>query len=222
MNADGHLDLVIDNRDQLGLVVLHGDGQGEFASPGSAIAVEGQPYLGFALGDINGDGLIDVVTPNTNHVAVVISDTGSNFAVKQSIPMSAVFAVDVGDFNGDKHLDLIAASSSGAVHVYLGKGAGLFNLDSIRSVQVGSGAKQLITGDFNGDGTDDAAVATWGGTLHLLSLTPQYELKSQTVDTGLIKAPWGIAAGDLNGDRVAELVLTDGKGSQLNIYSISK
>lgn len=222
INADGHMDVVIDNRDQSGLLVLPGNGTGEFENPGTEISVKGAPYLGFALGDINNDGLIDVVTPNANSVSVLTHSKNFDFKFKQTISMSGVFAVGLADFDGDRNLDLIAASSQGAVHLYLGLGNGLFKSDTAGSVQLSEGAKLLITGDFDGDGFDDAVISNWNGGVHLLRFSKQQAFEKTALDMGKISAPWGLAGGDFNGDGQDEIVLTDGTTQLLQIYSMPK
>lgn len=221
LNADGQVDVLLDSRDQAGVWVLSGNGRGDLNSPGRMIDVQGAPYLGFALADLNGDGLIDLVTPNNHTVSVAFNSASADFTVRQTIDMPGAFAVGLADLNGDQHIDLIAAASGGAVKVFLGQGQGQLADQAAAQLHLGQGAKQLITGDFNGDGKDDAVVANWSGSLHLLSML-QDALHSQALDLGQINNPWGLSSGDLNGDGHAEIVLTDGTGNRLNIYAGQK
>jgi hypothetical protein len=62
--------------------------------------------------------------------------------------------IAVGDFNNDGLLDFAVGSESG-IQIYLGKGAGIFQLPVNISTQA---ASSMVTGDFNGDGNLDLAV----------------------------------------------------------------
>lgn len=70
INGDSHPDLLVDNRDHHGVLLLAGKGDGSFVSPGINIKVGGDPYLGFAIGDINGDNALDIVTPNERALGI--------------------------------------------------------------------------------------------------------------------------------------------------------
>ena len=55
LDNDGLLDLVVDHRGDQGLLILRGLGDGHFESPGLLVGVGGDPYRGFALGDLDND-----------------------------------------------------------------------------------------------------------------------------------------------------------------------
>jgi hypothetical protein len=156
----------VDNRDAEGLLILRGTGVGIFDSPGTPIGVGGDPYRGMAVGDINGDGRVDLVTPNPTDVGILLnmSDEGIvAFEQLDTVSADASFAVALGNFNGDEWPDIIAASDEGSslVEVFMGDGQGTFKLTEESPFELAPGGKRVVVGDFNGDDIDDAAVACY-------------------------------------------------------------
>jgi FG-GAP-like repeat len=73
------------------------------------------------------------------------------------------FAVAVGDFNSDGHVDLaVANSDDGTVSILLGNGSGGFTQPTGTPIAVGASPRSVAIGDFNGDGHADLAVVDSG------------------------------------------------------------
>jgi hypothetical protein len=129
LDRDGHVDLLVDHRDAGGVRVLRGTGGGRFAR-GAVVDVGGDPYRGMALGDLDGDGRLDLVTPNPRAVGVLLNasdEDGIAFTPLATVDADAPFAVALADLDGDGRLDLVAASEGSAlVEVFLGDGRGGF------------------------------------------------------------------------------------------------
>jgi len=221
LDQDGHVDLIVDSRDEFGVFVLRGLGQGTFDAPGIGINVEGAPYLGFAIGDINGDKRPDLVTPNARDVSVMLSVNSSPLAFNrsQSVIFASPFAVELADMNGDGHLDLIVASNQGgsSVGVFLGNGSGQFSIDADATFRVATGAKSIAIGDINGDGLSDAVVSSWNSDVRII-YGDASDFTSTELPLGELETPWGVAIGDLNGDGRDDLIVTDGVSSVANLY----
>lgn len=220
LDDDGALDLVVDHRDGEGLLVLRATGHGAFESPGVLVPVGGDPYRGMAIGDINGDGRLDLVTPNPREVGVRLrSDAeGIEFVAGSSVPAGAPFAVELADMNGDGKLDLIAGSDEGSplVHVYWGDGSGGFAEADSSPFRFASGAKNIASGDFDGDGVADVAVTCYQSRDVLLLIGGSGALRSATVHGG--EHPWGLSAIDLNGDETDDLVVADEANARITVY----
>ncbi len=217
LDGDGHVDLIVDHRARGGLLVLRGLGQGAFDTPGTVVGVGGDPYLGLAAGDLNGDSRLDLVTPNPDEVGVLLSTGSSGMGFRRAPPVGAAspFGVALADFDGDGLLDLIAASDGGAslAEIFLGDGRGGFREAGTAPFRMAAGAKNIAVGDVNGDGVGDALVSSWNSDL-LVVLGASY----QAFRLHGIENPWGLAVVDLNQDGKDDLVIADGVRSLVTVY----
>ncbi len=120
VNGDKNLDLAIDSHDSYGVVLLLGDGKGGLTlAPNSPIVMkEGQhPHThGLAMGDINGDRKLDLITANNadNDVSIAFGDGRGGFTRAPNTfavgPSPYPFAL--GDVNNDGRLDIITTASA--------------------------------------------------------------------------------------------------------------
>ena len=209
------------------------------AGPAGAGAVFGgaQTYpAGFGASqsvaaDFNGDGIADlaVVNPcNSSYcgsgypsVAILIANGDGTFqapvmyATGSYQPMS----VAVGDFNGDGAADLVVASQCassvscgiGQVSVLLGNGDGTFQAPVPYPAGTGS-SYFVVTGDFNGDGNLDLAVAdqTSANSVVVIMLGNGDGTFQAPVSysTGAPSAAF-LAVGDFNNDGAADLAVAN-------------
>jgi hypothetical protein len=85
------------------------------------------------LGDLDGDGNLDVSTGNgtSNSGAIVLGDGAGNLALRQIMPAPGfVVATDLGDLDGDGDLDWVLSSfSGGRWTLYENDGAANFTFD---------------------------------------------------------------------------------------------
>ena len=220
LNADGHVDLVVDHREAEGMLTLRGRSEGRFDSTGQVVNVGGDPYRGMALGDLNEDGQLDLVTPNPSKVGVFLNTSSDQIAFTDaaSVPAAAPFAVALGDLNGDDRLDLIAASDEGSplVELFFGDGEGGFEEAPDSPVQFAPGAKKIAIGDFNGDGTADAAVSSYDSSDVLVLLGGPESIRTDFLPSG--EHPWGMAVADFNADGKDDLVIADDATRRATVY----
>jgi uncharacterized protein (TIGR03437 family) len=123
----------------------------------------------FEASDLNGDGNNDFVTVNFNPPGVVVElgrSTGRYESPVRYNTDPTPEALLLADFNGDGRDDLAVAAAgllpqnSGGVAILLGNANG--TLAPAVSYKAGVAPTSLTTGDFNGDGRLDLAVANRG------------------------------------------------------------
>ncbi|WP_299941914.1 VCBS repeat-containing protein [uncultured Microbulbifer sp.] len=219
LDSDNRVDLIVDSRDDNGMRYFKGLANGSFTTPGQLINAGGDPYRGFAIGDINGDGRIDMVTPNPREIGIV-THTGSNspsFTLKKLAPYVSPFVVELAEMNGDGKLDMLVGSNGSSVTVIPGNGDGTFNEANKTAITTPPGAKQIAVGDINDDGLEDALVANWSGEL-LAVLGNKTKVETIRFKDANIPNPWGVALADLNGDGNSDLIIADGDSKAAVVY----
>lgn len=218
LDEDGHLDLVVDDRDRERLLVVRGVGDGTF-EPGPPVPVGGDPYRGMFLADLDGDGHLDVATPNPRAVAVQFGNGDGTFRPGPRLEASGFrpFSVAAGDFDGDGIPDLAAGSGEGrgAVALWRGTGRGGFEPVPDSPYPIAPGPTALATGDVNGDGADDLLATSYVGDGLAVLLGGDAGFRVTRIE--LDDHPWGVAAGDLNGDGRTDIVTANDGGPRITL-----
>jgi hypothetical protein len=175
MNGDGVLDVVASYFK--GPRIWLGDGKGHFrsASDGLPSPQIGGLYRGLDIGDVNEDGLLDLVAANdVNGPEVYLQQPGGTWKamgdVMPSLQNGAV-GVAFGDFNKDGHLDIMVAGRQikelGSNYgLYLLQGDGKGNFKELPDTNLPASGLSVswgvAVGDINEDGLLDFAAATGG------------------------------------------------------------
>ncbi len=205
-DGDGKLDLAVSNYEDSSVSILLGNGDGTF-QPQSTLSTLAKPF-GIAVGDLNGDGIPDLVVGNDSAdggLNIFLGNGSGGFTEGIALegghcPRQPVLA----DINHDGNLDLVVGNSCGiGVEVYLGKGDGTFAAPTLLSGS--AGVSSLVVADLNGDGILDLAAASQG--------TDQLDLYLGVEGGGFERAASitlpginSLAAADMNSDGKVDLI----------------
>lgn len=228
VNVDGYPDLVVADHCS-GAFVYLGDGSGQWqpvtealypqeaipADAGSATAMMYKGAEDIDVGDVDGDGLLDLLVGSSDQggINVYLGDgTGRNWKrSSEGLPTSGwTNRLMLVDMNGDERLDIAAAYCMGP-RVWLNDGEGAWTPAS-------TGLPEPITyglftglavGDVNEDGRVDIAVANWvdGPEVHLQQEDGSWR-KSPDVFPEMRGGAIGLALGDIDGEGHLDIVVS--------------
>ena len=233
-NGDGIPDLAVSNtttafQSNGSVAVFLGNGDGTY-KPATVYTSAGLTTSGVAVGDFNGDHILDLALVDQcsdsecsgGSVSILLGNGDGTFGEATQYLTGATLSdwVAVGDFNGDGKPDLVVSDSCGgtcgSVSVLLGNGDGSFQPAHVYT----SGGIQpnfVAVGDFNNDKKLDLAVAntcadgscTTGGLVGILLGNGDGTFQNAV---GYASGGFGaqsLAIGDLNGDGKQDLAVAD-------------
>jgi fibronectin-binding autotransporter adhesin len=179
-----------------------------------------------AAGDVNGDGLDDIVTGADSgafggHVKVFDGRTGAElrsfFAYGSGF--NGGVRVGAGDINNDGLADIITAAGPGATsHVKVFSGANVVEIRSFFAYGLSfTGGVFVAAGDINGDGLDDivtgAGSGAPGGHVKVFDGQTGSAMQSFFAYESAFAGGVSVAAGDVNGDGRADILTAPGTGA---------
>jgi hypothetical protein len=239
-NGDGRVDLAIANHEAQYLTVLLGDGRGVLApAPSSPVAVVVRPHVhGVATGDFNGDGYLDLVTDSwaLDQVVVLFGDGKGRFATPGTyLPVGKhpYQRVRVADLNADGRADIVSPNLEGDnVTILLGDSTGNFRQPAGSPFPCGDSPFNVAIGDVTADGKPDLAIVNspsstsdrsgQDGLTVLIGdgLGAFTKMAGSPFVTG--RFPNMAAIGDVNGDGVADVAVSNPDGDSITVFTMSR
>ncbi len=237
LNRDGFPDIVIGNGqfERSKIYLNRGDGSGTFFAP---ILLDDPALLhsnavSAALGDLNGDGALDLVLGNAEiNSSGVITGAAKNAILLNRDDGSGTFFppilfgepdttgwITLGDLDGNGFLDLVVANNlkEGSDKIY-------FNIGIVAVIEqpfllVGQDHTSSIElGDLNGDGTPDLIIGNTGEQ-NLIRLNRGRIIFDNPRNFPVSDFTRSIALGDLNGDNFLDVIV--GNNGQSNIVYLN-
>jgi hypothetical protein len=168
-----------------------------------------------AVGDFNGDGNVDLAVNVTGFdmVAIFLGDGKGGFTLQGHVGLDTLpKGLAAGDMNRDGHLDLVSCTAWGyTMKLLLGDGLAGF---SPANVLKGDGEPtRLVLRDFNNDGNLDIAVnAPDEGKIIIYFGDGKGGFAIPATELEHYPKPFGLAAGNFNGDHNLDIVTTTRTG----------
>jgi hypothetical protein len=200
VNVDGNADLLYTGG------VLLGNGDGTFAyGPANTLTA----LYPFVTGDLNGDGIPDLVSAQGANLVVMLGNGDGSFRSPLSYA-GAASKIAIADFNGDGKLDVAGTSSGNTVFVRLGNGDG--TLQAAVSYPAGgsspSNPGSLLAVDVDGNGTTDLVVSDSANNQIAVLPGNGNGTFATTVSYAPTASLSSLAAADFNGDNRVDFALT--------------
>lgn len=230
MNRDNKLDLVTVNSTDNDVSIALGDGRGGFSrAPGSPYGVGPSPYP-HAVGDVNGDGWLDIVAtatatgpsraqqlPLSRALTLLLGDGRGGFrstllALRTGEPWFAV----IHDLNGDRKPDIaVTHHDMNRLTVLVGDGRGGFVEATASPFDFGGRAFHAVVADVNRDGKMDVVAAGGDSVRVMLGDGRGGFAAGPTSLTG--RGTWRLALGDVNGDGKLDVATSNLESSSVSV-----
>ena len=208
-NGDGKLDLVVSNWSKNGgLLVFSGNGAGSFTATTSLVLPANARPAGLAIGDVNGDGLPDLLVADSQNdqVAWFQAKVGGGHLAAQTLK-AGVFPISVttGDINRDGLTDIVVCNFSDSSLTLLKRQGTGFVFSRLQLD--GPPASAVIT-DIDRDGINDLVVTIFEhASVAIFRGQPDGTL-GQEQQLGASALPYRPLIGDVNNDGRQDLLLT--------------
>ncbi|MGB7150617.1 MAG: VCBS repeat-containing protein [Terriglobales bacterium] len=226
LNGDKHLDFVGCSNGNMHVALGNGDGTFQpvvYLPPGPLP----NTYLGCDLGDFNGDKKLDILGADLSGNLVLFAGNGDG-TFQPPVAMSSVSSepesVSAADFSGDGNMDVLVGFNAGTALLFSGNGNGSFGNTFDVYTDLGGDGVTVLAADVNNDGEPDALVIDYTHGIFTILLNTGTGISSQSKSYTFILKPGlaDIAVGDLNGDGLPDIVITNALTNELTIFLSQK
>jgi len=228
-NHDGIADIITANYHGNSVSILLGTGTGDayaLTACASYPTVAGSETSNLAVGDLDGDGHLDVIAtnPQTSSASVFRGRADGTLAPAIQITLGAgqaePYSVAIADFDHDGLADAaIADNRNLSIHLLLGNGDGTFEVAMPRPAIGGAASFIVIARDVDLDGNIDLVVANRSSddvTVLLGHGDGAFEPPAIST-TGPDTGPYSLAVADFNLDGVPDVVTANYKTSTASV-----
>jgi C1A family cysteine protease len=177
---------------------------------GTGFQVNFEENDGLAAGDLNNDGIDEIIHGDRGDRIRVYTMSGTKLA-DWTLDFEEKDGLAAGDVNGDGYDEIVHGDRDDKIRVFSMGGSKLaeWNMNF-------EGGDGLSVGDVNGDGYDEIVHGDRDDRIRVYTMT------------GITLADWtlnfeendGLAVGDVNGDGIDEIIHGD-RGDRIRVYSMS-
>lgn len=175
LNGDGILDLFGAYSDNNGSIEISlGVGDGTFTDVGTIPSFSTVAPLYVTAGDLNNDGILDLVasgnSASNDPLSVFIGNGDGTFQGAAGLLLSDgnshTQQTTINDFNGDGNADIaVVSANNNNVDLFFGDGTGGFGSTGVFDIgSVAVGQKEILSADIDGDGNIDLITSNLSGT----------------------------------------------------------
>nr|WP_245587530.1 FG-GAP-like repeat-containing protein [Cylindrospermum stagnale] len=160
-----------------------------------------------------------MANPGSYNISVRLRNaTNTDFYAATSFSIGYIpFSITVGDFNGDRKLDLATANYNGSVSVLL-RNAANTGFDPATNFSVGTNPYSVTVGDFNGDGKSDLVVAnSSSNNVSVLLRNAANTSFDPATNFSVGSGPGSVTVGDFNGDGKSDLAVANSSSDNVSV-----
>ncbi len=230
IDGDGKPDLVVTNDVSNSLsVLLNTSSSGSISFASKIDFTTGSDPISVSIGDIDGDGKLDLAIANhsSNSISVLRNTSNSgiiNFAAKVDFTTgSSPYSLCIGDLDGDGKPDLSIANSNSNTVSLLRNTSSIGSISFASKIDFTTGAypTSVSIGDIDGDGKPDLAVVNYNSTntvslFHNISSVGAISFAGK-VDFATAVYPYSASIGDIDGDGKPDLAVA-AEGGMASVF----
>ncbi|MDD5529900.1 MAG: FG-GAP-like repeat-containing protein [bacterium] len=189
------------------------DSAGNLKSP---VKYDGGDITSMDIGDLNADGLQDIVIGHDDSVGIFFQDSSGICPMVSYYSGASVNGVKIGNLNNDTLLDIAVCHwNEDSIRIFIQKPYGIFD-SSVAYHTANAGYDEIDIGDVTGDGLEDVVYMRGSST------NDNFEVFAQD-STGSLKSPVSYDLGDENTHGVAvKDINNDGKKDIVTSYGGNK